>query len=47
MLVFQVLSDKEEPLSNVLLSLSGGNQYRNNNVTDDAGAVTFSGLVSL
>ncbi|KAK3103627.1 hypothetical protein FSP39_020627 [Pinctada imbricata] len=40
----KVMSDNSEPLSTVLLSLSGGHQYRSNNVTDDTGSVTFTGL---
>ncbi|XP_060065049.1 BOS complex subunit NOMO2-like [Ylistrum balloti] len=40
----QVLDEKDQPLSNVLLSLSGEKQYRSNNVTSDNGTINFIGL---
>ena len=33
------------PLSDVLLSLSGGKQYRSNNITKDDGSMLFVNLV--
>ena len=41
----KVTDEKDQPMSNVLLSLSGG-QYRNNNLTQSDGAFAFSNLVS-
>jgi hypothetical protein len=39
--------DKEaEPLSGVVLSLSGEKQYRSNNVTQQNGTINFPALVS-
>ncbi|OWF46756.1 nodal modulator 1-like [Mizuhopecten yessoensis] len=40
----QVMNEKDQPLSNVLLSLSGERQYRSNNVTGDNGTINFIGL---
>lgn len=35
-----------EPLSNVLISLSGAENYRSNNFIDKTGKIVFVGLVS-
>ncbi|KAL5020566.1 hypothetical protein ScPMuIL_003458 [Solemya velum] len=40
----EVVAEADAPLSNVLLSLSGGRQYRSNNVTGDNGTMIFSFL---
>ncbi|BFZ14363.1 hypothetical protein BsWGS_17402 [Bradybaena similaris] len=40
----QMLDEVGQPLSNVLLSLSGDKQYRSNNVTGIQGSMVFSGL---
>ncbi|XP_061181394.1 BOS complex subunit NOMO1-like [Saccostrea echinata] len=40
----QVVDEKNQPLSDVLLSLSGGKQYRSNNVTRENGTIVFIGL---
>ena len=41
----KVTDENDQPMSSVLLSLSGG-QYRNNNLTQSDGGFTFSNLVS-
>lgn len=40
------MDEENKPLSDVLLSLSGGKQYRSNNVTGVNGSIVFIGLVS-
>lgn len=40
----QVVDEENKPLSDVLLSLSGGKQYRSNNVTGVNGSIVFIGL---
>lgn len=40
------MDEGNTPLSDVLLSLSGGKQYRSNNVTGENGSIVFIGLVS-
>nr|XP_022336385.1 nodal modulator 1-like isoform X1 [Crassostrea virginica] len=40
----QVVDEGNTPLSDVLLSLSGGKQYRSNNVTGENGSIVFIGL---
>lgn len=40
------MDEENRPLSDVLLSLSGGKQYRSNNVTGVDGSIVFIGLVS-
>ncbi|XP_048249948.1 nodal modulator 1-like [Haliotis rufescens] len=39
-----VVDEAKRALSTVLLSLSGGNQYRSNNVTGDNGTIAFTAL---
>ena len=42
---FQILDESARPLSDVLLSLSGGKQYRSNNITKEDGTMVFTHLV--
>lgn len=39
-------ADSAEPLSRVLLSLSGVDSYRSNSLIDESGKINFVGLVS-
>lgn len=39
-------ADSGEPLSSVLISLSGAENYRSNNFIDKSGKIVFIGLVS-
>ena len=41
------MDDQKKPLIAVLLSLSGGNQYRSNNLTTADGKMIFSQLVGV
>lgn len=43
--VFATDIESKVPLGNVLLSLSGVENYRSNNILDDTGKITFVGLV--
>ena len=45
--VQQVLDKDKQPMSGVLLSLSGERQYRSNNVTGETGTLVFTSLVSI
>ncbi|KAL4228821.1 hypothetical protein ACF0H5_011861 [Mactra antiquata] len=40
----KIMGEKDEPLSDVLLSLSGGKQYRSNNLTTQDGTMAFLNL---
>ena len=42
---FQILDESSRALSDVLLSLSGGKQYRSNNITKEDGTMVFTHLV--
>lgn len=44
--IFQIRSEDGQPLSGVLLSLSGG-QFRSNLLTQDTGLLTFNNLVRM
>lgn len=42
---FQIIDEADQALSEVLLSLSGGKQYRSNNLTHEDGTMVFLNLV--
>ena len=44
--LFQITDEGGNALSDVLLSLSGGKQYRSNHVTKEDGSMAFIDLVS-
>lgn len=44
-LTIKLFDMDRKPLGGVLISISGGVNYRSNNITDDTGVITFLGLV--